>query len=94
MVLGTLGAMGRGAIYDQLGGGFHRYTLDREWRVPHFEKMLYDNALLAEVLAVAWKTTGDPDLQRMSRGTLSFILESMTLPEGGFKSSHRRRNGR
>jgi len=87
MVLGTLSAMGRGAIYDQLGGGFHRYTLDREWRVPHFEKMLYDNALLAETLAVAWKATGDPDLERMARGTLDFVLESMTLPQGGFKSA-------
>jgi hypothetical protein len=87
MVLGTLGAMGRGAIYDQLDGGFHRYTLDREWRVPHFEKMLYDNALLAEMLAVAWKATGDPDLERTARGTLDFLLERMTLPEGAFKSA-------
>jgi uncharacterized protein YyaL (SSP411 family) len=87
MVLGTLGAMGRGAIYDQLDGGFHRYTLDREWRVPHFEKMLYDNALLAELLAVTGKATGDPDLQRMARGTLDFVLSRMTLPEGAFKSA-------
>jgi len=87
MVLGTLDAMGRGAIYDQLDGGFHRYTLDPAWRVPHFEKMLYDNALLAEALAVAWKATGDPDLERLARGTLDFVLERMTLPQGAFKSA-------
>jgi uncharacterized protein YyaL (SSP411 family) len=87
MVLGTLSAMGRGAIYDQLDGGFHRYALDRAWRVPHFEKMLYDNALLAETLAVAWKATGDPDCERLARGTLDFVLASMTLPQGGFKSA-------
>jgi hypothetical protein len=87
MVLGTLAAMGRGAIYDQLDGGFHRYTLDREWRVPHFEKMLYDNALLAEVLAVTGKAAGDPELERMARGTLDFVLARMTLPQGAFMSA-------
>ncbi len=87
MVLSTLRKMGQGAIYDQLGGGFHRYTLDAEWRVPHFEKMLYDNAQLAEVLTVAAAATHDPDLARLARGTLDFLLREMALPEGGFKSA-------
>jgi uncharacterized protein YyaL (SSP411 family) len=85
MVLGTLRQMGQGAIYDQLGGGFHRYTLDAEWRVPHFEKMLYDNAQLAEILTLA--ASHDPDLGRLARGTLDFLLAEMALPEGGFKSA-------
>jgi uncharacterized protein YyaL (SSP411 family) len=87
MVLSTLRKMGQGAIYDQLGGGFHRYTLDAEWRVPHFEKMLYDNAQLAEILTVAAAATDDPDLARLARGTLDFLLREMALPEGGFKSA-------
>ncbi len=87
MVLETLRKMGQGAIYDQLGGGFHRYTLDAEWRVPHFEKMLYDNALLAEMLTVAAAAHPDPDLSRLARGTLDFLLAEMALPEGGFKSA-------
>jgi len=87
MVLDTLAAMGRGAIYDQLGGGFHRYTLDRAWRIPHFEKMLYDNALLAEILTVAAATTHDADLERLARGTLEFLLRLMRLPNGAFKSA-------
>jgi uncharacterized protein len=86
-VLATLRKMGQGAIYDQLGGGFHRYTLDAQWRVPHFEKMLYDNAHLAELLAVAWQKERDPELERLARGTLDFVLAEMTLPEGGFKSA-------
>jgi uncharacterized protein YyaL (SSP411 family) len=85
MVLETLRKMGQGAIYDQLGGGFHRYTLDALWRVPHFEKMLYDNAQLAEILTLASQT--DPDLARLARGTLDFLLAEMALPEGGFKST-------
>jgi len=87
MVVGSLKAMGEGAIYDQLGGGFHRYTLDPAWRVPHFEKMLYDNAGLAEIAALAYGGTRDPDLGRIARGTLDFVLAEMTLPEGGFKSA-------
>jgi uncharacterized protein YyaL (SSP411 family) len=87
MVLGTLHSMGQGAIYDQLGGGFHRYTLDAEWRVPHFEKMLYDNAQLAEILTVAAEARPDPDVSRLARGTLDFLLAEMALPEGGFKSA-------
>ena len=87
MVIETLHKMGQGAIYDQLGGGFHRYTLDAQWRVPHFEKMLYDNAHLAELLATTAKATGDPDLERLARGTLDFVLRDMQLDGGGFKSA-------
>jgi uncharacterized protein YyaL (SSP411 family) len=87
MVLETLLKMGRGAIYDQLDGGFHRYTLDAAWRIPHFEKMLYDNAHLGELLAVTAAATGDPDLERLARGTFDWVLAEMTLPNGAFKSA-------
>ncbi len=87
MVLETLRHMGRGGIYDQVGGGFHRYSTDERWLVPHFEKMLYDNAHLAELLALAWQETGDPEFERLDRGTLDFVLAEMTLAEGGFKSA-------
>jgi uncharacterized protein YyaL (SSP411 family) len=88
MVLQTLLAMGRGAIYDQLDGGFHRYTLDAEWRIPHFEKMLYDNAQLAELLALARQDgERDPEVERLARGTLDFLLAEMVLPEGAFASA-------
>jgi uncharacterized protein YyaL (SSP411 family) len=87
MVLVTLHKMGEGAIYDQVGGGFHRYTLDSRWRVPHFEKMLYDNAQLAEVMALAWRDTHDPELERLTRGTLDFVLAGMTASQGGFESA-------
>ncbi len=87
MVIDTLKRMGRGAIYDQLDGGFHRYTLDAEWRIPHFEKMLYDNAHLGELLAVTAAATGDAELERLARGTLDFVLEWLRLPNGAFKSA-------
>ncbi len=87
MVVDTLKKMGRGAIYDQLDGGFHRYTLDAEWRVPHFEKMLYDNAHLGELLAVTAAATGDAELERLARGTLDFVLDRMRLANGAFKSA-------
>jgi uncharacterized protein YyaL (SSP411 family) len=87
MLVASLESMGRGALYDQLDGGFHRYTLDRAWRVPHFEKMLYDNAHLAELLAASWQTTRSPELERLARGTLDFVLREMTLPDGPFKSA-------
>ncbi|MFQ5742816.1 MAG: thioredoxin domain-containing protein [Acidobacteriota bacterium] len=87
MVLETLHKMGQGAIYDHLGGGFHRYTLDARWRTPHFEKMLYDNANLAELLVVTSRASGDAELERLGRGTLDFVLREMTLPGGGFKSA-------
>ena len=60
MLAATLDQMARGGIYDQLGGGFHRYATDREWKIPHFEKMLYDNGLLLEVYAREHARTGDP----------------------------------
>ena len=87
IVVQTLEKMGQGAIYDQLSGGFHRYTLDREWRVPHFEKMLYDNAQLAELTAVVASATGEPELARLARGTFEFVLEQMRLDNGAFKSA-------
>ncbi len=87
MVLHTLRRMGRGAIYDQLDGGFHRYTLDAAWRIPHFEKMLYDNAHLAELLAVTAAAEGDDELARLARGTADFVLRWMRLANGAFKSA-------
>jgi len=87
MVVATLSAMGRGAIFDHLEGGFHRYTLDRKWRQPHFEKMLYDNALLAELLATVAVETGDRFLEGLARSTLDFLLEHMRLPNGAFESA-------
>ena len=87
MLLRTLKRMGEGALYDHLGGGFHRYATDREWRVPHFEKMLYDNAALAEILVDTYRITSDPELERLARGTLDFVLEKLTGEGGGFLSA-------
>jgi uncharacterized protein len=87
MTLATLRAMARGGIQDQLGGGFHRYALDARWRVPHFEKMLYDQAQLAIVFTEAWQITRDPFFQSVARDTLDFVLREMTLPSGGFASA-------
>jgi uncharacterized protein YyaL (SSP411 family) len=83
----TLDHMARGGIYDQLGGGFHRYSTERTWTVPHFEKMLYDNAQLVEVYAEAYQLTNNPFYQRMVRETLAFVLRDMTSPEGAFFSA-------
>jgi uncharacterized protein len=80
----TLDAMAAGGIYDHLGGGFHRYSTDERWLVPHFEKMLYDNALLAIVYLEAFQATGDEDYARVARETLDYLLREMTSPEGGF----------
>ena len=82
-----LHAMSRGGIYDQVGGGFHRYATDDLWRVPHFEKMLYTQAQLARVYFEAWRLTGDPALLRVSRQTLDYVLRDMRSPEGGFYSA-------
>ncbi|MGH9389303.1 MAG: thioredoxin domain-containing protein, partial [Vicinamibacteria bacterium] len=87
MLLRTLQRMGEGALYDHLGGGFHRYATDREWRVPHFEKMLYDNAALAEILVDTYRLNSDPELERLARGTLDFVLEKLTGEGGGFLSA-------
>ncbi len=83
----TLSSMAEGAIYDQLSGGFHRYSTDRRWRLPHFEKMLYDNALLAQVYTLCCRVKPDGLLKDAARKTLSFMADEMTSPEGGFYSA-------
>ena len=87
MVQGTCEAMARGGIYDQLGGGFARYSVDDAWVVPHFEKMLYDNALLLRVYLHWWRLTGDPLAERIARETADFLLRDMRTPEGGFAAA-------
>jgi uncharacterized protein YyaL (SSP411 family) len=82
-----LHAMARGGMYDVVGGGFARYSTDNFWRVPHFEKMLYDNALLARAYLHAWQVTREPAFQRVVTETLDFIIREMTHSEGGFYSS-------
>ena len=79
--------MARGGMYDQLAGGFARYSVDREWIVPHFEKMLYDNALLLRGYAHLWRTTGSPVAARITRETAEFLLRDLRTPEGGFASA-------
>ena len=87
MVRETLYAMARGGIFDQLGGGFHRYSTDPHWLVPHFEKMLYDNALLARVYTEAFQVTGDQFFAQIAQRTLDWVLREMRAPEGGFYSA-------
>ncbi len=87
MVVTTLDGMARGGLYDLLGGGFARYSVDPDWRVPHFEKMLYDNAQLVPVYTDAWKVTRDPHYARIVRETLTWCDREMTLPHGGFAAS-------
>ena len=87
MVVVTLDHMAAGGIYDHLGGGFHRYSVDAEWLVPHFEKMLYDNALLAACYLEAWQETERKDYLRVVRETLDYVLRDMTDPLGGFYSA-------
>jgi uncharacterized protein YyaL (SSP411 family) len=83
----TLRKMASGGIYDQIGGGFHRYSVDAHWLVPHFEKMLYDNALLARLYVHAWQRTHDDFFARIARETIGFIAREMTSPDGGFYST-------
>jgi uncharacterized protein len=83
----TLEKMAAGGICDQLGGGFHRYSTDARWLVPHFEKMLYDNALLTVAYAEAYQVTGRADFARVARETLDYLLAEMTAPAGGFYSA-------
>jgi uncharacterized protein len=83
----ALSCMARGGMYDVVGGGFARYSTDNLWRVPHFEKMLYDNAQLALAYLHAWQVTGDPTVKRIVEETLAFVTREMTSPEGGFYSS-------
>jgi uncharacterized protein YyaL (SSP411 family) len=87
MVTATCHAMARGGMYDQLGGGFARYSVDRGWVVPHFEKMLYDNAQLLGVYARWWRQDGDPLGERVARETADFLLSDLLTPEGGFASA-------
>lgn len=82
-----LNAMGRGGMYDVVGGGFSRYSTDNNWRVPHFEKMLYDNALLIRTYLHAWQATKEPFYKRIVKETLDFVANEMTHPQGGFYSS-------
>ncbi|MGZ4174280.1 MAG: thioredoxin domain-containing protein, partial [Solirubrobacteraceae bacterium] len=84
MALGTLEAMARGGINDQVGGGFSRYTVDATWTVPHFEKMLYDNALLARAYLHGWQVSGEERFALVCRETLDWALREMRGPEGGF----------
>jgi uncharacterized protein YyaL (SSP411 family) len=87
MLSATLDQMARGGIYDQLGGGFHRYATDREWKVPHFEKMLYDNGLLLEVYGRHFELTGDSQSARVIRETAEFLVREMTSEDGAFWSA-------
>ncbi len=83
----TLRVMAGGGIYDQVGGGFHRYSVDEKWRVPHFEKMLSDNAQLSRVYLNGWKITGDPLQKFISEDINNYIIREMQSPEGGFYSA-------
>jgi len=87
MVETTLHAMRRGGVYDHVGFGFHRYSTDAEWLLPHFEKMLYDQALLAMAYTEAHQATGGPEYERTAREILTYVLRDMTAPEGGFYSA-------
>jgi hypothetical protein len=87
MALSTLHAMRTGGIFDQVAGGFARYAVDRTWTIPHFEKMLYDNALLARAYLHGWQVTRDPRLRRTCEETLGWMATEMLAPEGGFYSA-------
>jgi hypothetical protein len=87
MVRHTCARMARGGIYDQLAGGFARYAVDGAWTVPHFEKMLYDNALLLRVYTQLWRLTGDPLARRVADETVGFLADALGTPEGGFASA-------
>ncbi|MCK5274785.1 MAG: thioredoxin domain-containing protein, partial [Alphaproteobacteria bacterium] len=87
MIVKTCEAMAQGGLYDHVGGGFHRYTVDADWTVPHFEKMLYDNAQLLELLTAVWLETRDPLYARRIEETVGWLLREMTEPGGGFASS-------
>ena len=87
MVVKTLEMMARGGMYDQVGGGFCRYSTDAQWLVPHFEKMLYDNALLARAYLEGYQATGQASFARVAGEILDYVLREMTSPEGGFFSA-------
>jgi len=87
MALFTLERMARGGIYDQLGGGFCRYSVDDQWMIPHFEKMLYDNGPLLALYADAWQITGNPLFKRVCEETAAWVMREMQSPEGGYYST-------
>jgi len=87
LVAHTCRAMAHGGMYDQLGGGFARYSVDRRWIVPHFEKMLYDNALLLRIYAHWWRASGDDDARRVALETAEFLLRDLRTAQGGFASA-------
>jgi len=87
MALRQLGAMQAGGIHDQLGGGFHRYSTDREWLVPHFEKMLYDQALIAGAYLDGFRVSGEPRLAEAARGVFAYVARELTSPQGAFWSA-------
>jgi hypothetical protein len=87
MISGTCEAMARGGMYDQLGGGFARYSVDGTWTVPHFEKMLYDNALLARAYLHWWRDSGSELAHRVTEETCEFLLRELRTPQGGFAAS-------
>lgn len=86
-VLFSLRKMAEGGVYDQLAGGFHRYSVDKEWAVPHFEKMLYDNAALPPLYVEAWQVSGIDQFRQVAEESLDWVLREMTAPEGGFFST-------
>ena len=87
MVETSLQAMRQGGIYDQLGFGFHRYAIDAAWQVPHFEKMLYDQALLAMVYTETYQVTGKSEYAQTAHEIFAYVLRDMTAPSGGFYSA-------
>jgi len=87
MVEHTLAEMSRGGIYDHLGFGFHRYSTDRQWRLPHFEKMLYDQALLSMAYLEAYQALGKEQFADTAREIFTYVIREMTSPEGGFYSA-------
>jgi uncharacterized protein len=87
MAVKTLDGMAAGGMYDLLGGGFHRYSVDDRWLVPHFEKMLYDNALLSSAYLHGWLATGDERYREIAAATIEYMLRELLLPEGGFASA-------
>src|SRR5260221_5052201 len=87
MTLFTLRKMAAGGIYDHLGGGFHRYSVDERWLVPHVEKMLYDNALLTTAYVEAFQATGNTEYARVVRETCDYVLRDLTDASGGLYST-------
>ena len=91
IIRGSLQAMARGGLFDQVGGGFTRYSVDDSWTIPHFEKMLYDNALLLRVYARGWQRYGDPLFRAAATETVEWLRREMSVQGGGFAAVDRRR---